>query len=259
MTFRPLHETRCEQPIVNFYYTEDGQDNALLFTLHPSDHIRLHQTALINSIIYTIPVSIGTSFVFTGGLTAAIPVYFTDNFLAEAYIYSSSQISPLEFELDMTKAEFHMWFGAPVTSNHSQIMLSCEDQTVTTVVEGLWSSPVPVGSNATRLSMKLSPLSFAAICRTLPCIRDNSAILLHVSSLSDVFGTNISSGDFQNNIVRQHQCQFLSVLVVCCRYQWWGLAAVGWGLMDKTRWVRTSPWENQQYLVRLAPSHLTLS
>ena len=221
-TFRPTYETRCEQPILYFYYTSEDPDNRLSFSLHPSDHILLHETTLVPSITsFGVAVSIGSSFVHTRGLTAAVPVYFLDNFIATTNVNPQVvDVSPLNLELDMTRAEFHMWLDTPVTANMSQIQLSCEEQSEVTTVSGVWSTPVP-SDNTLQLSMKMSPDSFAAICYNLLCIESNYAMLQHISYLNDVFGNQIEVHTFRNSFVSKelshHYC-----LLLCnhtCRYQ----------------------------------------
>ena len=205
ITFRPVHQSICLQP---FTYFQDSQDNRISFTLDPNDHILLHKTNLVRSLIasglYSVVVSIGSSFVRTGGSTGIAPVYFTDNFVTYPDIDTDSQVHPLTFELDMTTGEFHMVLDSPLTPNISQVTLSCaEYQNDPTPISGVWSTPVP--SNTIRHSMKVSLNSFAALCNNLPCIESHSALLQSISSLSDVFWNEIPSTVFQNSLVSKHE------------------------------------------------------
>jgi hypothetical protein len=207
LTFRPVYEALCEQQILFYYYTSESQDNRISFNLHPNDHILLHKTTFVRSIItsgsYSVAVSIGSSFVRTRGLTGIAPVYFIDNFIAYPEIDTDSQVHSVHFELDMTRGEFHMWLDSPVTPNISQVQLACEEyQSENTTVSGVWSTPVHSEIDSTiRHSMRISPNSFAIICNTLPCIESNYAFLQSISSLKDVFGNRISSNVFQNSFV----------------------------------------------------------
>ena len=214
LTFRPVYEALCEQQILFYYYTSESQDNRISFNLHPNDHILLHKTTFVRSIITSgsdsVAVSIGSSFVRTSGLTGIAPVYFIDNFIAYPEIDTASQVHPVHFELDMTRGEFHMWLDSPVTPNISQVQLACEEyQTETTTISGVWSTPVYSEiDSAIRHSMRISPNSFAIICNTLPCIDSNYAFLQSISSLKDVFGNRISSDVFQNSFVRKHKSHY---------------------------------------------------
>lgn len=193
-TFTPTHRSICTQP-QQMYHTSNSQEGTLTFTLSPTDHILLHQTNLLyllHLVINSVAVSIGSTFVYTGGLAPALPVYFTDNFIAEVHT-AAVQISSLDLELDMASAEFNILFDGPVTVNNSQIQLSCnEDLTQLVTVSGLWSSPLPIHDNTTKLSMRISPVSFSSIIHTLYCLNDNSVILYDISSVTDVLGSTIS-------------------------------------------------------------------
>ena len=195
VTFRPAYRTLCAQ-MFTLTYSEENGDNELQFALHPTDHIRLHSTGMVNSVRISgtpVLVSIGSSFVRTRGLTGILPVYFIDLFTALVSISSEVEIRPLHIELDMTRAEFNVVFNVPVTSNMSQVGLSCPEGVDSLIIEGLWSTPVPASSNSTRLSLRILPHSFTDLCSTLYCIGDGYITLQHIHPLNDVFGNDISS------------------------------------------------------------------
>ena len=213
VTFIPLHKAICEA-ITNYNYASDSEDSTITFDLHPSDHIRLHSMAynqLTRS--YSVVINIGSTFIHTPGQTGVTPLYFMDMLTARVYIDRYNTATVLAFHLDLINAEFNMHVTAPIVLNISSVSyvsLSCYEQSNSGYIQGMWSTPQP-GQSATKLSVKISPISFEDVCVELPCLEDGYALLKYFSPFHDTFGNSITSDAYQNTLVR---CTRLKVYII---------------------------------------------
>ena len=210
VTFRPLYDGICASNDGDYYF---GGQTVLEFLLHSNDHIRFlsepyNELLASNNAV----VSIGTNLVRTAGNTGVTPVYFMDQMNVDIYNFLGS-VSIRSFHLDMINAEFHIEFNHPVISDSNYISLYCDtEQNETATIDGIWSTAQSI-EGRTILSLRMSPYSFAKVC-SLSCLEYDYVKLDYFSPFMDIFGSEITSYQYQHSSVRQvlicHSIQSLS-------------------------------------------------